>query len=348
MGREVIAGLVSKGHTVYYDNIEGWDVDIYDVPDVIEVPASDWPVDAPRLVIATPEFVLRHVGDNAPLYIYLAFEGDQISHAWVGLLDHTDKVIAISQFSADTIIRGGVDASKVLVAPCGVDSEFFSPLSNAEPHPFTFAAAMTPIHRKGPDALFRAYFRAFRRGEHNTRLIVKASPEHPSMEAQDFEGYLLDAAREEHAYSGAVESVTIIRDIMEKDAVRGFLGQCDCFVSLHRSEGFGLWIAQAMSMEKPVIATAYSGNMEFMDNINSFPVEPDGMEYIEHMPTVSCYTPQMMWATPNIDLAVKAMRYVVGTPGDAARKGRAARHTITTQFSWLNTVKILEDVMRDE
>jgi glycosyltransferase involved in cell wall biosynthesis len=53
----------------------------------------------------------------------------------------------------------------------------------------------------------------------------------------------------------------------EKDALTA---RCDCYVSLHRSEGFGLTMAEAMAWGKPVIATAYSGNLEFMDNDNSY------------------------------------------------------------------------------
>ena len=52
------------------------------------------------------------------------------------------------------------------------------------------------------------------------------------------------------------------------------MASVDCFVSLHRSEGFGLGMAQSMYLGKPVIATGYSGNMDFMKPCQQFPGGP--------------------------------------------------------------------------
>ena len=51
------------------------------------------------------------------------------------------------------------------------------------------------------------------------------------------------------------------------------MAACDAYVSLHRSEGTGLTITDAMALGKPVIATGWSGNMDFMNVANSFPVQ---------------------------------------------------------------------------
>ena len=60
---------------------------------------------------------------------------------------------------------------------------------------------------------------------------------------------------------------------MDRQSLNSLMANVDSYVSLHRSEGFGLPIAEAMSFGKPVIATGWSGNMEFMDDSNSFPVK---------------------------------------------------------------------------
>ena len=61
----------------------------------------------------------------------------------------------------------------------------------------------------------------------------------------------------------------ILDQTLPRGELNGLIQACDCYVSLHRSEGFGLTMAEAMLLGKPVIATGYSGNLEFMDRGNS-------------------------------------------------------------------------------
>jgi glycosyltransferase involved in cell wall biosynthesis len=65
------------------------------------------------------------------------------------------------------------------------------------------------------------------------------------------------------------ERIHVINKVLSRDEMYGLIKVCDCYVSLHRSEGFGLGIAEAMLLGKPVIATGYSGNMDFMRPDNS-------------------------------------------------------------------------------
>jgi glycosyltransferase involved in cell wall biosynthesis len=80
----------------------------------------------------------------------------------------------------------------------------------------------------------------------------------------------------------------------------------DCYVSLHRSEGFGLTMAEAMLLDKPVIATDYSGNLEFMTKDNSYlcPYKLVSVGSGNHP-----YT-EGIWADPDIDQAALLMRQV--------------------------------------
>jgi glycosyltransferase involved in cell wall biosynthesis len=95
----------------------------------------------------------------------------------------------------------------------------------------------------------------------------------------------------------------------------------DCYVSLHRAEGFGLTIAEAMALGKPVIATNYSGNTDFMTASNSYPVDhrivPVGRDY-------GPYLRGMTWADPDLDQAMALMREVVDDRAGAAERGRRA------------------------
>ena len=90
----------------------------------------------------------------------------------------------------------------------------------------------------------------------------------------------------------------------ERDAL---MNACDCYVSLHRSEGFGLTLAEAMALGKPTIATAYSGNIAFMTPENSFlvPWRPGRVP-----PGCEPYPKGDCWAEPDLDAAASLMRLV--------------------------------------
>jgi glycosyltransferase involved in cell wall biosynthesis len=89
--------------------------------------------------------------------------------------------------------------------------------------------------------------------------------------------------------------------------VLSLIHECDCLISLHRSEGFGLTLAEAMSLGRPVICTAYSGNMDFTKPEHTFLVQH---EMRQVGPGSEPYDPDCYWAEPSIDHAVEQMRRV--------------------------------------
>ena len=103
------------------------------------------------------------------------------------------------------------------------------------------------------------------------------------------------------------------------------LARADAYVSLHRAEGFGLTIAEAMMMGKPVIATGYSGNLDFMTEENSFLVP---YAVAEVPPGCEPYRPGTPWAEPDVGEAARMMRRVVDEPDLAAQKAAVAKADI--------------------
>ena len=92
-------------------------------------------------------------------------------------------------------------------------------------------------------------------------------------------------------------------------------------MSLHRAEGFGLVGAEAMTLGKPVIATAYSGNLDYMTERNSWLVEGTLREV---GPGSWPYPPHAHWADADLDAAARAMREVVEDPAGARERGARA------------------------
>jgi glycosyltransferase involved in cell wall biosynthesis len=119
--------------------------------------------------------------------------------------------------------------------------------------------------------------------------IVNAE-HHPARQAE-----VIDAA------SGRSD-ITIADRFLSRAEQEGVIHACDVFVSLHRAEGFGLMLAEAMAAGKPVIATDYSGNLEFMDRETGFLIP---WQHVRIAPGTGPYSG--VWAEPDVPAAAEAM-----------------------------------------
>lgn len=125
-------------------------------------------------------------------------------------------------------------------------------------------------------------------------------------------------------------NITVSDAVFPQGDVRSLISVSDCYVSLHRSEGFGLTIAEAMSMGKPVIATGYSGNMDFMNYDNSFPVDYK-LKKLEK--DYGVYEKGNYWAEPDTDEASCLMKRVFENREEAKNTGNRGMNFIRNYYS---------------
>lgn len=176
------------------------------------------------------------------------------------------------------------------------------------------------IERKNPIAVIDAFEAAFGSNTSSAVLVIKSSPgnKFPSEKNR-----ILDRIK-------ANKDIILIEEILETEKLYGLINACDCFVSLHRSEGFGLTMAEAMSFGKPVIATDYSGNTDFMDVNNSFPVKykfvPVNDKYFENCAG-------NVWAQVDVHHAAELLKYVFENPESANIIGANAKKDIAENLS---------------
>ncbi|MBN1130217.1 MAG: glycosyltransferase family 4 protein [Chitinispirillaceae bacterium] len=173
------------------------------------------------------------------------------------------------------------------------------------------------MERKNPWAAIDAFNRAFT-DHHDAWLVIKINAEYFPHDLRMMLGRLRD-------YASANRRIIIIDRSMDYGEVVSLYESCDVLVSLHRSEGLGLALMEAMLLEKTVIATGWSGNMDFMSDSNScligyrlVPVRSPTYRGMVGERTVS-------WAEPDIAEAAWWMRRLYDHPELRREKGRLAR-----------------------
>lgn len=182
------------------------------------------------------------------------------------------------------------------------------------------------IDRKNPEGAIRAFAGAFR-GKSDTRMVLKtvASKEHP-----DRVRHLRNLVKS----LGVEERVMFFDDYLTQRDVLNLTNACDVYLSLHRAEGFGLGIAEAMSLGKPVVVTDYSSTTEFCNAGNSIPV---GYRIVRMQNTDNnLYNAAENWAEPNVEEAADALVDLYGDRDKRIRIGAVARGSIFNQYSISN------------
>jgi glycosyltransferase involved in cell wall biosynthesis len=176
------------------------------------------------------------------------------------------------------------------------------------------------VERKNPFAAIEAFRLAFPEQSTPVRLLVKTSngAHYPEMLAR-----LLELAQ-------ADPRILVREGILERPHLRSLQRCCDAYVSLHRSEGFGLGLAECMALGKPVIATAWSGNCDFMSADNSCLVS---YELIEVGRGEYLHGSGQRWASPNIAEAASYMRRLFEDRAFASAVGECAAVDIARKLS---------------
>jgi glycosyltransferase involved in cell wall biosynthesis len=187
------------------------------------------------------------------------------------------------------------------------------------------------LERKNPDGLVEAYKRAFGPDD-GAFLLVK------SINGDRFP----DRLRKLEEATANRPDIRIVDGFVPAEHVRAYAALGDAAASLHRSEGFGLTLAEAMAHGKPVVATGYSGNLAFMNEGNSFLV-PYTLTELEE--DVGSYPAGSVWAEPDLDEAARLMRRVVEHPDEARARGERGRQTIETMHSLEATANFLAERM---
>jgi len=184
---------------------------------------------------------------------------------------------------------------------------------------FLFSFDMLSIyHRKNPSAVVKAYMSAFSEAD-GCQLVVKCMNGERNL-----------SSLEQLRWSVRKRSdIKIIDEYYTREEASNLIELADCYVSLHRSEGLGLTMAEAICAGVPVIATGYSGNVDFMNSSNSLLVP---WNYASVGEGASPYDPTSRWAEPDVEVASEHMRWVVAHNEEAKELAQKAKADLNERF----------------
>ena len=174
--------------------------------------------------------------------------------------------------------------------------------------------------RKNPQAAIEAFNTAFRDRSANVGLVLKING--CINNQKDFRK-LQEAVRD-------FDNIYIIAETLTRNDTNALMNTVDCYVSLHRSEGFGLGMAESMYLGKPVIGTAWSGNIDFMTPFNSCLVD---YCLVQLGATYGPYEAFQYWAEPDVEHAAYYMKRLVEDRNYYDRLSEAGKKDIFERYS---------------
>lgn len=185
------------------------------------------------------------------------------------------------------------------------------------------------IERKNPFFLIEAFTKAFGNNQ-DVELVIKTNGAK----------YFKSAERKLSQARANQKNITIIDFDLDRNEINHLINNCDCYVSMHHSEGYGLTLAEAMCLSKPTIATNYSGNTQFMNENNSFLVDYQ-LGLIEN-PDAN-FGPKTMWANPIIEDTIKKLKEVYKNPDLRKEKAKNAQLFVKEKLSFYAVGSIMKN-----
>jgi glycosyltransferase involved in cell wall biosynthesis len=245
---------------------------------------------------------------------YWAWELPDPPPDWSGCERHFAEIWTPSGFAARSLAR--LVQRPLYVVPHHVPTRPMRVRNFTDPFTvLAMADTRSSLARKNPAGALLAFREAF--GSSPTARFLLKLHGRPDE---------LDEFRDSFAPLLRAPNVELIRDYLDDAALADLYRRADAFLSLHRAEGFGLPMLEAMANGVPVIATAWSGNLEYMDPSNS---ELVPYELVPVADGAAIYSGSV-WAEPNVGAAAQALRRLADEPDAYSRLAAAAHRRVLT------------------
>ncbi|HEY1171408.1 MAG TPA: glycosyltransferase family 29 protein [Verrucomicrobiae bacterium] len=265
------------------------------------------------------------------------FETDRIPKGWTQACNRMDEIWVPSQFNVETFAACGVERDKLVIMPGSADEHFFDPkkhqpLALKNRAAYNFLSIFEWSSRKGWDVLLATYLREFSAEDDvcfHLRTYLFSKPDEDPRTA--IERRIREFAATLNLGNKPLPRIEIIADQVPSAQLPAFYLAADCLLAPSRGEGWGRPQHEAMLMERPVIATNWSANTEFMADEFSYLIDYEMVEAKLLEPELWHYRGHR-WANPNETHLRKLLRHVQQNPEEGRTKGRLARQHMVKHY----------------
>lgn len=264
---------------------------------------------------------------------YWPWELEEFPDRWVPCIETVDEIWTPSEFTSKSI-RKKTDKPVVTVphiVDMGENTDYYNREYFGLPeNKFLFLTMYDFIsvsERKNPQAVIEAYMKAFPEENEAVGLVIKVN------HVEEKKLQLLKEQLSDY------KNIYFFTRNMTRKEVDSLMNVADVLVSLHRSEGFGLPVAEAMELGKPVISTNWSATVEFMDDTCACPVD---YKLIELTKSIGPYEKGNYWADADVNHAAEYMQKLWEDVEYRDRIGKNAKKYLEMHLSYESAVKIVK------
>jgi glycosyltransferase involved in cell wall biosynthesis len=290
-----------------------------------------------------PEYFPRVRSERGEAFLvgHTVWETDRLPRHWRECMEAVDLLVVPCRMNEEVIRRGGVRTPVAVVghaAPAPLPAaagEEEGPAGGFPEGTLVFYTIAMWTERKAVYRTVEAFLRAFTARD-PVALVVKSSlrdytrpmSERGGLARDGTTGWTLAGLLAQHPEPPPVR--LIARDLSDRE-LAGLHARGDCYVSLCRSEGWGLGSFDAAAYGKPVVTTGFGGQLDYL---GEWPYLVDyRLVRVRDRAGAGSYTPDQRWAEPDVEHGAALLRQIAGEPGAATARAAELGGEIRRRYS---------------